>query len=110
MPRIESDREIRAAARPVGRVHGWVETLLEMCAHRRDHMPAGRKAEYSDLVRIDMPPRGVEAHQSHSSLSVLQRRPTILIWPGLHARHAILQQHAHDALGRQPVTGFGAFE
>src|SRR6266540_1845749 len=55
---IESDGKIRAAALFVGRVHGRVQTLLEMRAHRGDHMPARRKAEYSDLVRIDMPVRG----------------------------------------------------
>src|SRR5215211_4325373 len=53
MPWIESDREIGAATRRVGRVHSRVQTLLEMRADRGDHMPASRKAEHSDLVRVD---------------------------------------------------------
>ena len=52
-------------------------------AYRGDHVPARRHAEHSDLVRIDMPLRGLEAHESHRPLGVFQRRATIPIRPRL---------------------------
>ena len=47
------DREIRAAACLVGGVHGRVQALPELRAHRGDHVPARREAEHADLVRIE---------------------------------------------------------
>jgi hypothetical protein len=77
-------------------------------------MPTCRKAEDSDLVRIDVPLRRVRTHQSHGPLRVFQRHRRFRIRPrfriGPHIRHAILQQYTRDSLGRQPVTDFCAFK
>lgn len=110
MSRIQSDREIRARALLVSLVRTRIQTLLEVRAYRGDHMPARRHAEDADLVRIDMPLRGMEAHKIHCPLGIFQRRPTLAIRPRSYARHAILRQHARDASGCQPVTDFRAFK
>src|SRR5215204_4126726 len=61
-PRIKHYRKVRATAFFIGGVYGRIQTLLEMRAHRRRQVSARRKPEYSDLLRIDMPLRGIKAH------------------------------------------------
>src|SRR5262249_23823961 len=68
MPRIECYREIGAAALAVGGIHRRIETLVKVRAYRGDHMATCRKADHPDPLRIDMPIRGVEAHQSQRPL------------------------------------------
>src|SRR5213080_618103 len=110
MSGIQSHREIRAATLVVGGIHSRVETLLEMGARRGDQVPTRRKAQHSDLPRIDLPLRSLEAYQAYRPLRVFQRRQAILIRPDLHAWHTVFQEHTRDALGRQPITDFRAFK
>ena len=69
---IKSHRKIRAATYFVGRVGSWVQTLCKMSTDRCYQMSACRKPEHSNLVRIDMPLRGVEADQPHCPLRIFQ--------------------------------------
>src|SRR3954468_1504719 len=67
MSGIESDRKIWSAAYSVGRVDGRIESFVKVGADRRDHVSTRRKSDYSDLVRVEMPLRRVEAHQPNGS-------------------------------------------
>src|SRR6266480_2574733 len=115
---IQRHREIRTAAFRVGGIHGGVQPRLKMRADRCHEMPARGKPENSNLVRIDMPVSGVKADESYRPLRIFQRRLWFRIDVALAAgiprrtgtRHAVLQQHTRDPLGRQPVADFGAFE
>ena len=81
-------------------------------------MSAGGESEHADLVRIDVPLGGVQAHESHRPLRILQRRLRLRVDATVavplprrpRARHAVLQQHARDAVRRQPVADLGALE
>src|SRR4026208_1381262 len=82
-------------------------------------MPASRKAEYSDLMRIDTPFRRAKPYQSHRSLRILQRvrGPRVRSGPWIgrvlvhrQARHAVLEKHTRNSPGRQPVANLSAFE
>jgi len=79
-------------------------------------MPARRKPEHSNLVRIDVPLRGMKAHQPHRPLRIFQCNRRFRIRPRFRiqlrrvTRHTVLQQHTSDPLGRQPITDFRAFK
>ena len=73
MSRIKSHGKIRAAAFLVGRIDGRVQTMPIMRARGRYQMPARRKPKHPDLVRIDMPLRGVEAYKPQCPLRIFQR-------------------------------------
>src|SRR6185295_7605505 len=72
----------------------------------------------ADSVWIDLQLGGMEPQQSHRALSVLQRwlrlRVDATVAVALprrpRVRHAILEQHAGDAVRREPVTDLRALE
>jgi hypothetical protein len=57
MPWIDSHRKIRPAAYCVGSLDGSVNAPFKVVAEGCHKMPACRKTEHSDLVRIDVPLR-----------------------------------------------------
>jgi len=69
-------------------------------------------------MRIDVPLRGVKAHQPHRPLRVFQGHRRFRVDVALAALfpvrprvgNAVLQQDARDSLGSQPVADLGAFQ
>jgi hypothetical protein len=62
MTRVNSYREIRAAAFFVRAIYGGIQTPFEVGAHRGYQMPASGKPKHTDLVRIDVSLRRMEAN------------------------------------------------
>ena len=118
MPWVKSYRKIRAAAFFVRRVHRRVRTLLKMRTDVRHQVSAGRKAEDSNFVRIDMPLLGVKANQSYRSLRVFKRHRRFRIdlvldlWVAMRPRtwHPVLEQYAGYPLGGQPIAHLSTFK
>src|SRR5438105_3312548 len=89
-----------------------------MRTHHGHEMPTCGKAEHANFVRINLPFPRVKAHQPYRPLRILerQRRSRIDVTPALLVpgrpgiRYAVLQQHARDPFGGQPVTDLRAFE
>ena len=79
-----------------------------MGAESGGEMCSGRKAEDADPVRIDVPFRGMLAHDAKGALRVLQGGGRF----GIRAcvGHAIFYEDAGDADGVEPVADLGAFE
>ena len=103
MARIKRYRKIRTAAFFVGRIDRRIQPLLEMRADGCHQMPACRKPQYADLVRIDMPLRGMKPYQPHRPLRILQRHRRLRICAPAEptsSRNPILQQHASDPFRR----------
>ena len=71
---INRYRKIRAATFFVSRIYSRVQTIVEMRAHCCHQVPACRKSDHSNLVRINMPFGGVKTQQPHCPLRVFQRR------------------------------------
>src|SRR5688500_7783580 len=97
MSRIEYYREVRTRTLTIGFVYRFVSEFPGV-AHRRGKVPAGRKPDHADLVRIDAVGRGSISQQTHRTLRVLQgklhlRRPlAAVVTPCL--RNPVFQ---HDA-------------
>jgi hypothetical protein len=64
MTGVDDDCEIRAAAELVGRINRWIRALVEASADCSGEMSACGKADHANLVSIDMPVRGVLAHEA----------------------------------------------
>src|SRR5882724_3035698 len=118
MPRIKRHRKIRPAAFFVRRIHGRIQPPRKMRADIRYQVPACRKSQHANLVRIDVPLRRVQAHQPYCPLRILQRRgcfwlqlaPALFIPARPRIRHTILQQHARNPLRHQPVAHLRSFQ
>ena len=72
MPRIKGHPEIRAAAFLVSRINSRVQALLKCVLIAATRCPPA-EPKHSNLVRIDVPLRGVKAHQPHRPLRIFQR-------------------------------------
>src|ERR1700723_4079529 len=79
-----------------------------MRADGRGKMAAGGKAENADALGINAPLPGMLAYQAHGALRVLEGLDGFRI--GAAPGHPILEQHASNAFGREPVATFRAFE
>ncbi len=117
VPGIERHGEVGAKILAVGGIDGRVGAHA-VGADVGDQMPAGRKAQYADLVRIDMQGLGLVTQDRDRALGVLQGhghgrrllavagvvpvRPTV--------RHAVFQHDAGHPLGGGPIADLGAFQ
>ena len=108
----KSGRQLSASAASTGAIG----PLREMRADGGDEVSAGGKTDHADLVRIDMPLRGMLANKPQRALRVLQRCLHFRVVAmtvdqgGTGVGHAVLQQHAGDAARGQPVADLRAFE
>ena len=66
-------------------------------------MATGGKPDHTDALRIYAKFFCAMAHQTERTLDILQR-PILLL------RHPILEQHAGDADGVQPLADLSAFQ
>src|SRR6185369_2651363 len=71
MARINCNSKIWTAAFLVSRIARRVQTSLECRADLRHEVSTGRKPKHANLVRIDVPLRGMQSHQTHRPLRIL---------------------------------------
>jgi hypothetical protein len=70
---IKSHGEIGPAAFFVSSIDGYVQVPAKVRADRRHQMPACRKTQHSDFLRIDMPFGSVKPDESDRPLSIIRR-------------------------------------
>src|SRR6187200_3064592 len=106
MTGVDDDTDVRAAAQLVGRINWWIRATVEACADCGGEMSAGRKADHANLACVDMPLRGVLAHEAQCALRVLHCRlhlrvkATSVLHSRAGIRHAVFEQDAGDAARR----------
>src|SRR6478735_2997283 len=100
---VNDDGEVRAAAQLVGRINRWIRAPVEASADCGGEMSASGETNHANLVCIDMPLRGVLAHETQCALRVLHCRlhlrviATSVLHRRTRIRHAVLEQNAGDA-------------
>jgi hypothetical protein len=68
---VDDNSEVRSAAQLIGGIQRRIRPLREVRADGSGEVPAGGKADYADLVRVDMPLRGVLAETSPARTGVV---------------------------------------
>ncbi|MEI9898717.1 MAG: hypothetical protein WDN28_33890 [Chthoniobacter sp.] len=85
-----------------------VNACLVVVAGGGGEMAARGEAEDADARGIEVPFLRPGAHEAEGALDILQRRDVFLQAGTLG--HAILEEHAGDAEGIEPLADFGALE
>src|SRR5208337_2922658 len=106
--RIDDHGEVRPATHLICGIHGIIEALLEVRAQSRSKVGSRGEAQDTNAVRVNMPLRSVRAHDAQRALGILERSTRFRI--GARIGYAVLEQHARDTRGVEPLAHFRAFQ